>query len=314
MPGAAYVSVPNSATLADQGIGSNITICAWVERSAASIGSYCAIVAKDVPFDTAPYHRNYELIFDSGNHIKFSYRNSAGTSWEFYVSSAVYADTANWHFYCVTYTYGTASSCALYVDGAPVTGSWTTGNGSDAPASTSGGPVLIGIDGTGTASHGSAYEGISIYSVILSASQVLALYNSGISAPVASATTLASSQNPALAGSMVAFTATVTGSGGVPTGTVSFFDGTNNLGSQTLNGSGMAALSTSALSAAASPHSITAVYGGSSAFARSTSRVLSEIITNSNSTVSIPLVNPSFESPAGPRLRSGRAGRMDCID
>jgi hypothetical protein len=178
--GAAYVSVPNSATLADQGLGSNITICAWVKRSPASLGNYCSVIAKAVPGDRA-YHRNYELIFDTGNHILFVFGNRAGTSWEMYSSAAVFADTANWHFYCVTYTYGTASSCALYVDGAAVSGGWVAGNGSDAPASTSGGPVLIGIDGAGTVSYGSIYDAISIYDINLPASQVLALYNSGTS-------------------------------------------------------------------------------------------------------------------------------------
>jgi hypothetical protein len=120
------------------------------------------------------------MIFDTGGHLLFVYRNSAGTSWEIYSSAAAYTDTANWHFYCVTYTYGNAASCALYVDGAPVPGGWIAGNGSDAPASTSGGPVLIGIDGTDSASSGSIYEGISIYSVALSAARVLTLYNSGI--------------------------------------------------------------------------------------------------------------------------------------
>ena len=199
-PGAAYVSVPSSATLADQGLGSSITICAWVKRSPASLGTYCSVVAKDIPFDSAPYHRNYELIFDTGSHVDFVYRNSGGSSWEIYSTSTAYADTANWHFYCVTYTYGNASSCTLYVDGAEVPGGWTAGNGSDAPASTSGGPVMIGRDGTGTASHGSLYEDISIYSMALSASQVLALYDSGVTAEAASTTAVSSSANPAAAG------------------------------------------------------------------------------------------------------------------
>jgi hypothetical protein len=307
VPGAAYVSVPNSATLADQGPGSQITICAWVKRSSASVGNYCSVVAKDVLSDSPPYHRNYEMIFDTGSHILFVYRNSAGTSWEMYASTAAYTDTANWHFYCVTYACGNAASCALYVDGAPVSGSWVVGNGSDAPASTSGGPVLIGIDGTGTSSHGSDYGGISIYNFILSSSQVLSLYNSGTGSEAASTTAVASSQNPAPEGSLVTFTATVSGSGGAPSGTVVFYDGTGSLGSGTLNSSGTTSLSTAALSAAGSPHSITAVYGGDGTFAGSASSVLSQIITNASAgtgsgtsaTVSIPLVNPSFESPAG---------------
>jgi len=299
MPGAAYISAPDSTTLADQGIGSNLTICAWAQRSPASLATYCSVVAKDILFDSPPYHRNYEMIFDTGGHLLFVYRNSAGTSWEIYSSAAAYTDTANWHFYCVTYTYGNAASCALYVDGAPVPGGWIAGNGSDAPASTSGGPVLIGIDGTDSASSGSIYEGISIYSVALSAARVLTLYNSGISDGVASATALASSQNPAAAGGAVTFTATVSGSGGAPAGTVVFYDGTNSLGSGTLDSSGMAGFSTSALSVSGSPHSITAAYDGDNTYAGSTSSVLWQVITGGSDPVSIPLVNASFEIPAG---------------
>jgi hypothetical protein len=90
---------------------------------------------------------------------------------------------------------------------------------------------------------------------------------------------------------------------------VTFLDGGNNLGLETLNASGIATLSVATLSSTGSPHSITAVYGGDSVFAGSTSTVLSQIITstatgtNTNSgsgaTVGIALVNPSFESPAG---------------
>jgi alpha-L-arabinofuranosidase len=294
---AAYVSVPDSDTLSDQDIGSQITICAWIKRSPASIGNYCSVIAKAIQGDRA-YHRNYELLFDTGNHILFIFGNSAGTSWEMYSSDAAYADTNNWHFYCVTYTYGTASSCALYVDGTPVSGGWVAGNGSDAPASTSGGPVLIGIDGAGTVSYGSIYDGISIYDIVLSASQVQSNYNSGLSAGVASATTLASSQNPAPAGSPVTFTATVSGTGGTPAGMVLFYDGTTSLGTATLDSSGTATLATAALTLIGSPHSITAVYVGDSTFAGSTSAVLAQCIACSSAMVSIPLINPSFEIPA----------------
>jgi hypothetical protein len=294
VPGAAYVSVPGSATLADQGIGSNITICAWVKRSVASLGNYSAVLAKDTPFDAFPWHRNYELIFDTDDRILFVYRNSSATSWEMYASSQFYTDTNNWHLFSVTYTYGSASSCALYVDGAAVPGSWVLGNGSDAPASTSGGPVLIGIDGLGTASYGSAYEGIGIYSVLLSAPQVLTLYNSRISTGIASTTALASSQNPAAGGSVVTFTATVSGNGGTPTGTVVFFDGNDNLGSATLNSSGVASLSTGALSAKGSIHSITAVYDGGGGFAASSSGVLSQVFSGGSSATTIS----SSQNPA----------------
>jgi hypothetical protein len=98
--------------------------------------------------------------------------------------------------------------------------------------------------------------------------------------PSPSTTMVSSSQNPAAAGSALTFTTTVSGNGGVPTGTVVFFDGNNNLGSGTLDSSGVAALSTSELSVAGSPHAITTVYSGDSTFAGSSSPMLFQIITN----------------------------------
>ena len=69
---------------------------------------------------------------------------------------------------------------------------------------------------------------------------------------------------------MLTLTATVSPvSAGTPTGTVNFMEGTTSLGSSALNGTGIATLSTSALSAGT--HSITAVYSGDAAFTASTS-------------------------------------------
>ncbi len=84
-------------------------------------------------------------------------------------------------------------------------------------------------------------------------------------------TTLVSSLNPSNAGDSVTFTATVTGAGGTPTGTVTFLDGAVSLGTGTLAG-GVASLSTNALAAGA--HDITAVYGGDASYSGSTSAVL----------------------------------------
>ena len=85
-----------------------------------------------------------------------------------------------------------------------------------------------------------------------------------------------SSLNPAHFGQTVTFTATVTGLyGGVPTGTVTFFDGTTLLGSQTLVG-GKASFSTSALPIGRNP--IRAVYGGDAHFTGS-GYGLPEIVT-----------------------------------
>ncbi len=91
-------------------------------------------------------------------------------------------------------------------------------------------------------------------------------------------TSLVSSLNPSNAGQAVTFTATVTSHlSGTPTGTVSFFDGTTRLGNPVLlNGSNMAAMSTSSLPVGT--RNITAVYGGDSTFAGSTSAVFLQIV------------------------------------
>jgi hypothetical protein len=107
-----------------------------------------------------------------------------------------------------------------------------------------------------------------------------------------SATTLGSSLNPSAGGQAVTFTATVTGSGGAPTGTVTFLDGVMRIGTGTLNGSGIATFSTSSLIVGA--HSITATYGGDSNFTSSTSTASTQTVTGIASTaVLTSTVNPS---------------------
>ena len=113
-----------------------------------------------------------------------------------------------------------------------------------------------------------------------------------------STTAITSSGSPALAGNLVTFTATVSGSGGVPAGTVTFFDSTVEFASVTLNSSGQAIFSTSTLSTSGSPHSITAVYGGSSVFSGSTSSALSQIITNAVTVSPTTTTITSSQNPA----------------
>ena len=64
---------------------------------------------------------------------------------------------------------------------------------------------------------------------------------------------------------------------GLPSGTVTFFNGTVSLGPATLDNTGQASLTTSSLTLG--PHAITAKYGGDGSFNGSTSPVLTETIT-----------------------------------
>ena len=111
-------------------------------------------------------------------------------------------------------------------------------------------------------------------------------------------TTLTSSANPSVFGQAVTFTATVAAvapGGGTPTGTVNFLDGTTNIGTGTLNASGVATLSTSTLSVSGSPHSITAVYAGTTDYITSTSSpALSQVVNHASTTTALTSsANPS---------------------
>jgi len=80
-------------------------------------------------------------------------------------------------------------------------------------------------------------------------------------APGSTTTALTSSPNPSTVGQAVTFTATVTGAGGVPTGSVTFTEGATTLASGVaVDGAGRASFSTPAL--AAGSHVVTAAFTG----------------------------------------------------
>ena len=157
--------------------------------------------------------------------------------------------------------------------------------------------------GSGTLSSGQATYSTS--SLALGAHSITAVYGgdsnySGSTSPVltqtvtanSSSTAITSSVNPSTFGQSVTFTATATGSGVTPTGTVTFKDGATTLGSGTLNGSGQATFSTNALGAGS--HSITATYNGDSNYGSSVSPTLTQTVNqNSSSTALTSSVNPS---------------------
>jgi hypothetical protein len=98
-------------------------------------------------------------------------------------------------------------------------------------------------------------------------------------AKVATSTALVSSNPSSNAGDNVTFTATVTATpsgAGTPGGQVAFLDGATQIGTGTLNGSGVATFSTTSL--ASGSHSITATYSGSTNFSASTSAPLTQVV------------------------------------
>jgi hypothetical protein len=185
----------------------------------------------------------------------------------------------------VTYT-GTAAGLA----GIP-TGTMTFKDGATTLAT-------VPLDGAGQATYTTSsagggahtmrafYNGNSTYGASNSAPLTQNISQGG------SAVALASSSNPSSLGQAITFTATASGTGGTPTGTVTFKDGPATLGTGTLDGTGRATYATSAL--ATGSHSITAVYGGDSNFATATSSTLTQNINAYASTTTLTSsLNPS---------------------
>jgi RHS repeat-associated protein len=107
-------------------------------------------------------------------------------------------------------------------------------------------------------------------------------------------TTLASSENPSLLGNTVTFTATVAAAHGVPTGMVDFYDqtdGDEQVGTGTLNSSGVATMNTADLTLG--EHTIVAVYTGDNNDADSTSNTLTQAVHQSTTTTLESSEDPS---------------------
>jgi len=113
---------------------------------------------------------------------------------------------------------------------------------------------------------------------------------------------LTTGTNPSKYGTALTFTATVTSTSGVPTGSVEFYDGSTPLGAgNTLTGSGNSATSTftiSTLSVSGSPHAINAEYTATVSFANSNSTNLSQTITAAALTVTPNAVSTTYSGVA----------------
>ncbi|MBV8982567.1 MAG: Ig-like domain repeat protein [Acidimicrobiia bacterium] len=113
----------------------------------------------------------------------------------------------------------------------------------------------------------------------------------------ATTTVLTSAPNPSSYGSSVNLNVAVTSSGGTPTGTVTFTDGSNPIGNAPVDGTGHAQLSTSSLSVGR--HTLGASYSGDGNFNASTAGSLSQTVNKAATSTALgSSSNPaSYGSP-----------------
>jgi len=149
--------------------------------------------------------------------------------------------------------------------------------------------VTAALDNTGTATSSFAAPAVSgspysitayylddaVYATSTSAAQTLNV----LATPVATTTTIASSNLAANLNASVTFTATVSSLVGPPAGSVKFMDGTTVLSTVTLAGTTSSTASLTLTTLAAGTHSITAVYQAGTTWATSTSTAVSEVVT-----------------------------------
>jgi sugar lactone lactonase YvrE/predicted thioesterase len=165
--------------------------------------------------------------------------------------------------------------------------------------STSLGTVSVGANGIATldtstlsvATHSitASYSGNASYDVSTSAalSQVVQLASTSV--------LLTSNTNPSIAGKGITLTAAVSSVGGIPTGTVTFFDGAVSIGTGTLNGSGQAFLPISTLSTGS--HVLKATYGGDPKDEPSTSDPMTQVVQQA--TTGLTLTSSANPATAG---------------
>ena len=179
----------------------------------------------------------------------------------------------------VTAGAGTPTGSVTFYDGATSLGTM----------SLSGGTAALSTSAISVATHSItvSYSGDSNYSGATSSpvSQVVNQASSTVA--------LGSSANPVAFGQTVTLTATITPQfGGTATGTVSFTDGANSLGSAPVSGNS-AALQVSTL--AVGGHSLKAAYSGDTNVSGNASSVLNETVSKASSSVGLT----SSANPAG---------------
>lgn len=179
----------------------------------------------------------------------------------------------------VTSGAGTPAGTVTFKDGATTLGTGTLDGSGQAT-------LITSSLSAGTHSITAVFDGGANY--LSSTSQALTQTVNQAS----STTALASDINPSTYGQTVTFTATVTSSGGTPTGTVTFRDGAVVLATVTLDGSGQATYMTSSLFVGA--HSITATYNGDANFTGSSSAGLTQMVVTPPSTESVKVNGGGF--------------------
>ena len=199
-------------------------------------------------------------------------------------STITYGSTVTFTATVTSQDGGTPTGTVNFYDGTTQIGSGTLSNGQAQFATSS----LTG----GSHSITATYLGDSTFPPSSPSSAITETVNKA-----ASTTALNSSPNPSGYGSTVTITATVSGPGATPTGTVTFKDGSTVLGTANVDGTGQATFQTSGL--AIGSHTLSASYAGDGNYNASASATRSQTVTKAGTSTGLnSSANPaSYGSP-----------------
>ena len=156
---------------------------------------------------------------------------------------------------------------------------------------------IVTANGGAVLSHGVVNNGVLAVNAEVNTGGVTVLASDGQSAATGSVTgTVTATPNPAPFGSSVQFTATLSGAGPTPTGTVTLFAGTLQIGVHTLSGGSGSYTDTGTPILNAGSYVLTAVYSGDGNYAATTITGAAPLVVNPVPTTStlIDIVSPIF--------------------
>jgi hypothetical protein len=242
-----------------------------------------------VPYYSSPMARNQNG-FESLDSVLIDVTLPTKGTYYVGVDSRDHLTTGDYQLFMYSFATGTGQSSGDSLIG---------GSGSDLFQGSSGNDYisfLPGSTGTATVNAGSGQDTVDLTPA--PAKDVSTTGFVDVQHPPISGTTtsLASSVNPSVFGQEVTFTATITAdNGGVPSGTVSFYDGPTLLDTESVNhDNGPVQASFTTTSLAVGSHSITATYNSDPGFSVSTSDAFSQTVNQDSTTTALSAdINPS---------------------
>ncbi len=261
------------------------------------------VISRTNTLNAHPIIPELEVLDANGNQVAYNERGfesadsvlldvTLPTKGTYYVGVDSYQFSTTGDYQIFMYSFATGSGSA---SGDSLIG----GSGNDLFQGSSGNDYisfLAGSTGTATVNAGSGQDTVDLTPA--PAEQVSTTGSATVEHPPISSTTtsLASSVNPSVFGQPVTFSATVTAAnGGVPTGTVSFYDGNTLLDTEKAShANGPVQASFTISSFAVGGHSITATYNGDPGFSTSTSTAVSQTVNQDGTTTGLTVdINPS---------------------